>query len=101
MIFNLVENALRFSDPASSVTIGWRACKDREYRAELYVRDCGIGINRKFHELVFESFFKVDSFSPGCGLGLFICKSYVEMMNGSISLRSKEGKGSEFIIKML
>lgn len=101
VIFNLVENALRFSDPASSVTIGWRACKDREYRAELYVKDCGIGINRKFHELVFESFFKVDSFSPGCGLGLFICKSYVEMMNGSISLRSKEGKGSEFIIKMI
>lgn len=101
VIFNLIENALRFSDPATKITIGWRACKDRQFRAELYIKDCGIGINRKFHNLVFESFFKVDSFSPGCGLGLYICKSYVEMMGGIISLRSKEGKGSEFIIKML
>ena len=62
--------------------------------------DEGIGIAPEYHELIFDRFFKVDSFAPGCGLGLNICKTFVELMGGQISVESKVGEGSVFKIKL-
>ena len=100
VIENLLSNALRFSDPSSKVTVGWAKCDDSVFSAEIVVRDEGIGIAPEYFELLFDRFFKVDSFTPGCGLGLYICKTFVVSMGGQISVVSKVGKGSVFKIKL-
>lgn len=47
---------------------------------------------------IFERFYKMDSFKPGAGLGLSICKTIIEHMQGEINVTSIEGKGSNFTI---
>ncbi|MCU0290029.1 MAG: ATP-binding protein, partial [Acidobacteria bacterium] len=64
------------------------------------VQDFGIGIPKEQQKVIFESFNQVDnSFSRrygGTGLGLSICKQLVELMGGTINVKSKKGKGSTF-----
>ncbi|MGN1220737.1 MAG: sensor histidine kinase, partial [Candidatus Cryptobacteroides sp.] len=100
VINNLLSNALRFSDSSSKVKLGWTKRDDPDYSAEITVRDEGIGIAPEYFELIFDRFVKVDSFTPGCGLGLYICKTFVETMGGQISVESKVGEGSVFKIKL-
>ncbi|MGN1211487.1 MAG: sensor histidine kinase [Candidatus Cryptobacteroides sp.] len=97
---NLIVNAARFSDESTSITLGWDRSKEDGWAAEIWVKDNGIGIEPKHQELIFERFFKVDSFTAGCGLGLYICKTFVELMGGQISVESKVGEGSVFRIKL-
>ena len=80
--------------------MGWDRSREEGWSAEIRVKDMGAGIDPKYQELIFERFFKVDSFTPGCGLGLYICKTFVELMGGRISVESKIGAGSVFIIKL-
>lgn len=100
VINNLLSNALRFSNPSSKVIFRWTQCDDPNYSAEIMIKDEGIGISPEYNDLIFERFFKVDSFTPGCGLGLYICKTFVVSMGGQISVVSKVGKGSVFKIKL-
>lgn len=97
---NMIVNAARFSDESSVITLGWNRCEENGWTAEIWVKDHGIGIDPKHQELIFERFFKVDSFTAGCGLGLYICKTFVELMGGQISVESKVGEGSVFRIKL-
>ena len=97
---NLIVNAARFSDESSTITLGWNRCEEDGWAAEIWVKDEGIGIDPKYQELIFDRFFKVDSFTSGCGLGLYICKTFVELMGGQISVESKVGEGSVFKIRL-
>ena len=97
---NLIMNAARFSEDSTDITIGWNKCEEDGWTAEIWVKDQGIGIDPKYQELIFDRFFKVDSFTSGCGLGLYICKTFVELMGGEISVESKVGEGSVFRIKL-
>lgn len=98
IINNLIMNALSFSEETEKVYVEWRSCNDGKHAAEILVEDRGKGIDPQYCDLIFERFFKIDSFTPGCGLGLYICKSFVEMMGGQISFDSEMGKGSVFKI---
>ena len=98
IINNLIMNALAFSEETEKVYVEWRSCNDGKHAAEILVEDRGKGIDPQYCDLIFERFFKIDSFTPGCGLGLYICKSFVEMMGGQISFDSEMGKGSVFKI---
>jgi CheY-like chemotaxis protein len=62
------------------------------------VKDTGIGIPKEFQHTIFERFRQAESSSKqeGVGLGLAICKAYVELMGGKISLESEPEKGSIF-----
>ena len=62
------------------------------------VSDTGCGIPPDKLEMIFERFEKVDSFAQGAGLGLSICKSIVEKMNGVITVDSTMGVGSTFTV---
>lgn len=61
------------------------------------VKDTGRGIPQNMLEKIFERFEKVDSFAQGVGLGLSICKSIVDKMNGRIQVYSQLGLGTTFI----
>lgn len=93
---NLIINASMFSAEGSTITIGWNSTEEGP---EIWVRDQGIGIDPRHHDMIFERFSKINSFSPGCGLGLYICKTYMRKMGGSIEVESKLGEGARFILK--
>lgn len=96
VIENLLLNASFFSAEGSSVRISWKVLGDD--RASISVSDEGTGISAPHCKLIFDRFFKVNSFTPGCGLGLYISREYMNRMGGEISVESTPGKGSTFTL---
>ena len=100
-IANLVDNAIRYTDPGGRAKITTRA---REDRVEIEVEDTGIGIAAEHQQMVFERFFRVDVVrsreSGGTGLGLSIVRQIVRSLGGDVSLRSTLGEGSTFTITL-
>jgi signal transduction histidine kinase len=99
IIQKLLDNALTFTSEGE-VEFGYTV-KDME-GLRIFVRDTGIGIERRQHEVIFEKFRQVDNTTTrkhgGSGLGLAISKGLAEMMGGYITLASEIGKGSTFYI---
>jgi len=62
--------------------------------------DNGLGIEQENADKIFDMFYKVNESSSGSGLGLYMVKSSVERLEGSIKLQSSPGKGSVFTIKL-
>lgn len=89
---NLINNAIK-NTSEGSITIGFH---QKRQNIECYVRDTGKGIPKEKQDIIFNRFEKLDTNVQGFGLGLSICRSILEKMNGSISLTSREGKGSVF-----
>lgn len=95
---NLVDNAIRFSGAAGSVTVSLRR---QANTAVLDVRDQGIGIAAADLKRIFEPFYQVEeSRSVGTGLGLAIVKWIVELHGGSIVVESQPGQGSLFRVTL-
>jgi protein-histidine pros-kinase len=99
VLYNLLSNALKFSDEGASVYIGAR---QHDGSLELSVRDTGIGIRREDLERLFVEFQQLDSGSArrfeGTGLGLALTKKLVEVQGGSIGVESDRGRGSTFTV---
>jgi heavy metal sensor kinase len=95
LVTNLLDNAIRFTEPGGSVTIQVGHLGDR---AVLRVTDTGAGIPPEHLPHIFERFYRADSArtSGGSGLGLSICRWIVEAHGGSIEARSDSGKGTSF-----
>ena len=90
---NLLNNAAKFTTKGS-ITFGYELRDDEIY---FYVRDTGIGIPDQDAERLFSRFTKLNNFIPGTGLGLSISKSIVEMLGGSIGVKSAgHNRGSIF-----
>ncbi len=98
---NLVDNAIKFTERGEiRVRAGGRRRPDGAFLCRLSVRDTGIGIPRDHRRSIFAAFDQVDTSTTrqqgGTGLGLAICRQLVELMEGRIKVRSREGVGSEF-----
>ena len=101
MIFNLVENALRYTPPGERATVRV-AARDSEVTVE--VADHGSGIPPEHLPHLFERFYRVDKARSrefgGAGLGLSIVKTLVEAHRGHIEVRSEVGQGSTFAVRL-
>jgi len=101
VLINLIDNAIKYSAPEHSVDL---ILEKTEQCALIHVRDRGIGIPLPHQPRIFERFYRVDESMTrsrdGTGLGLAIAKSLLEGMDGRITLRSKPGEGSSFIITL-
>ena len=99
IIFNLVENAIKYNVPDGKIYISLSRVEDN---AVLQVRDTGVGIPDDALEHVFERFYRVDKArsrkSGGSGLGLSIVRNMVERNNGTICVESAVGHGSVFTL---
>ena len=97
IMYNLVDNAIKFSHEKSSVKIGARIKGDK---VEITVKDTGIGIKAEDQHKLFKPFSQVDSFSSkkyqGTGLGLSLVKEIVHLHGGYVWFRSSPGEGSTF-----
>lgn len=107
ILFNLVGNAIKFTDKGFvKLTISGQASDDEEkyYDLEITIEDTGSGIPEIEQKIIFEAFKQSsDSISQqrqGTGLGLSITKRLVKAMNGDITLESEPGKGTLFSIKL-
>ncbi|HKS23846.1 MAG TPA: response regulator [Thermoanaerobaculia bacterium] len=102
VLFNLVSNAIKFSPPQAPITISARhiGATPEEGTITVSVRDEGIGIDPKHHEVIFEEFRQVDGTARrefgGTGLGLALVKKFIELQGGYVSVQSAPGKGSVF-----
>lgn len=100
---NLVANAVKFSHPGGRVTINAEPNKKGD-RLSISVSDNGVGIEPENIERLFRIDIKKNTLGTsnekGTGLGLIICKEFVEKNNGSISVHSEPGKGSTFEITL-
>jgi PAS domain S-box-containing protein len=93
ILVNLLSNALKYSGDNSVVTVR-ASCQAGQLL--LSVEDQGVGISEEDQAHLFERFFRARSVStvPGTGLGLYIIANYLELMRGTIALRSALGQGT-------
>jgi histidine kinase len=97
VLFNLLENAVRFTPPGGEVTV--RAVRENGAYT-VSVQDTGPGIPKEHIPLVFERFYRVDTSRSredgGTGLGLAIARSVVEAHGGKIWAESTDAIGARF-----
>ena len=100
-VSNLVENAVKYSEPDSSVEVS--ALVDSDW-VEMRVRDFGVGIPLRDLDRIFERFYRVDRArsrdTGGTGLGLAIVRHVANNHGGEVSVTSIEGEGSTFVLKV-
>jgi signal transduction histidine kinase len=101
VLTNLVDNAVKYSPPGSTVKL---RVVDEPHRVLIQVTDEGIGIPPEEQELVFEKFYRVDPEMTGgvggSGLGLYISREIVERLGGRLSVHSDSGAGSTFTVEL-
>lgn len=101
MLWNLLDNALRYTPPGGQVSLSLRNHGDI---AELTVADTGIGIPAELLPRVFERFYRVDRTRSreqgGAGLGLAIVKQVAEAHGGQVRVRSTPSKGTVFNVAL-
>lgn len=101
MLLNLVDNAIKYSNEKSTITLSLSA---QNGEARVVVKDQGIGIPKSEISRIFDRFYRVDRARSrtlgGSGLGLAIVKWIVDAHGGSIAVRSTINKGSEFTVTL-
>ncbi|MBI5747611.1 MAG: response regulator [Nitrospinae bacterium] len=97
VFFNLITNARDAMPNGGTITIS-TCIKDKS--AEITFSDAGHGIPEDKISSIFDPFFTTKEIGKGTGLGLSICKEIIEGHGGNISVKSKVGKGTEFIIRL-
>ena len=105
VLLNIMSNAMKYTKPGGMVSV--RIIQTSEVQEgyasyEFRIRDTGIGMSREFLQHVFEPFEREQTTTvsgiQGTGLGLAITKNIVDMMDGTITVDSEVGKGSEFTV---
>lgn len=98
-IVNLVSNAQKFTPEGGSIIVN---IEDLIDFVKITVEDTGIGIDKKYHDTIFDRFNQVvdeeGEKKGGSGLGLTITKHIIDLHNGKIYIESKPNKGTKFII---
>lgn len=106
IVLNLLSNSIKFTGQGKVMLQTKATLSTEGDTANLMIRvaDTGIGIPKEKQSLIFEEFSQVDPSITrrygGSGLGLAITNKLVELMNGSVSLASREGQGTIFTIKL-
>lgn len=99
VLTNLLSNAIRYSPENGRVIIGARQTDDGFI--EMFVRDFGKGIDPRYHKSIFDHYFRVPGTKvQGSGLGLSISRDFVEAHNGTLTVDSKLGEGSTFVMRL-
>ena len=98
-LINLLSNAIKFSEEGKKITI---QLQKQQEKIVISIADEGLGIPTEEQHYLFDRFFRASNVSnvQGTGLGLYIVKKYIDMLQGKISFRSIAGKGTTFTISI-
>ena len=107
ILINVLANAVKFTPDGGQISL-WVVQKDTAPAGyadfEFHIKDNGIGMSEEFQKHIFEQFARERTSTvskiQGTGLGMAITKSLVDMMGGGITVKSEQGKGSEFTISL-
>ncbi len=107
IILNLISNSIKYTNDGGRIHCAISQKKDDRdgwFIQELTVTDNGIGMTQEFQKHIYESFTRERSSTTsgiaGTGLGMGIVKKLVDMMNGTIELKSKVGEGTTFTVRI-
>ena len=104
ILINILSNAIKFTKAGGSVSLSVERTAEYENQSTLCfrIRDTGIGISKEYLPKIFDAFSQEDSTRKSkygsTGLGMAITKNMVDMMNGTISVVSEKGVGTEFTV---
>ena len=105
VILNILGNGIKFNKTRGTISLRIKQMKGAPAGYAKYnfiIRDTGIGMSKEFQQHIFEAFTRENNSTisgiPGTGLGMAITKNIVEIMGGSISVKSEEGVGTEFTV---
>jgi signal transduction histidine kinase len=94
---NIIENAIKYINPEAEDPFIKILVRDVESGVLIDVMDNGIGILKKFHNKVFDSFFRATNIASGSGLGLYIVKNAINKLDGKIEIiKSESNQGTHF-----
>jgi len=99
ILTNLLHNAIKYSGENSNIIVNISANEANIYFS---IKDNGIGIPKNEQNLIFNRFFRAKNalYYPGTGIGLNIVKGYINNLNGNISFKSTENKGTTFNVQL-
>lgn len=104
VLINILSNAIKFTQAPGSVTLSVErtAVFEEQSTLKFVIKDTGIGISKEFLPKIFESFTQENTSKTNkygsTGLGMAITKNIVDLMNGTITVESEKGVGSEFTV---
>lgn len=106
ILINLLSNAVKYTQPGGKIVLnitGLKQENDKYRKIRFEVSDNGIGMTQEFLKVIYDPFVRAEekagSKSQGTGLGMAITKNLVDIMNGSISVKSEPEKGSTFAVE--
>ena len=95
IIYNLVNNAIKFKSPERQPKIVVTTSMEKEYIV-ISVKDNGLGIDKSKFEAIFSKYYRLENGIEGSGIGLYLVKEIVNNAGGKVLLKSQLGIGSEF-----
>lgn len=96
ILMNLLENACKYTEQGK-IILAYRADSEK---VVFSVTDNGCGISPDNAEIIFQRYEKLDSFKPGFGIGLSICRSIATLLNGHIYLDTTYTQGARFVLEI-
>lgn len=103
IVLNIISNAIKFTESGGKITVTLNE-KRKLNLMEIKVTDTGIGIPKDKQEVIFEKFGQVDSnlsrLAEGTGIGLSLVKALVNILDGTIEVKSELGVGSTFTVTL-
>lgn len=107
IVSNLLSNAFKFTPEGGEISVNLQLHNKEDKSNELLIQvtDTGIGIASDQYELIFNRFYQIPSkdetdSTVGTGIGLHLCREFVKIHNGTISVESKPGEGSTFTVAL-
>jgi PAS domain S-box-containing protein len=100
IVTNIFSNAIKYQDLQKQNPFIKIAAHVTEEFCDLSIEDNGIGIEPEFQDKIFDLFFRATDQSKGTGLGLFIVRDTIERLKGMIKVKSRQGKGTTFFIRI-
>lgn len=96
---NLLQNAIKFSKKGGKVEVNL-SISEKKKTASIAIKDYGKGISKKDQKVIFDKYQQGSHYNQGIGIGLYLCKSYMDLLKGKINVKSTLGKGATFTVEI-